>query len=157
MEHTQQGTVECGIKGSKILNLALSSLAFFVLTILFPVSSTPFGRILTYVVWSFGGMGIVAVLCVLHLKYVRQTPWVVVTKNALKWFLPMKMDYASLDFASVERFRAVKTLGIVVVYAYCRDGRKIATGIDTAFLSSREVYDLVQEMTARLREFNSVE
>ena len=112
--------MECGIKGSKILNLALSSLAFFVLTILFPVSSTPFGRILTYVVWSFGGMGIVAVLCVLHLKYVR-------------------------------------TLGIVIVYAHCRDGRKIATGINTAFLSSREVYDLVQEMTARLREFNSVE
>lgn len=102
-------------------------------------------------------MGIVAVLCVLHLKYVRQTPWVVVTKNALKWFLPMKMDYASLDFASVERFRAVKTLGIVIVYAHCRDGRKIATGINTAFLSSREVDDLVQEMTARLREFNSVE
>lgn len=156
MEYTQHGTVECCIKGTKILSLALSSLAFFVITLLFPVSSTLVGKLLTYGIYTFSGMGMIVVLVMLHLKYVRQTPWTIVTKNSLKWFVPMKMDYATLDFAVVERFYVVKIVGVATVYAHCCDGSRVATGISSAFLSHRDVDELVQEATARLGSFNSL-
>lgn len=121
MNCTRHGTYECGIKAKKIVVLAVCSLIFIVTSLLFPVSDTAVGRLLTYAVCTLGGLGMMVVLCVLHLKYVRQTPWVVVTKNALKWFVPTKMDYVSLDFAEVERFYTVKSFGNVTVCALRRD------------------------------------
>lgn len=155
MEQTLHGICECSIKGSKILSLALCSIAFFVLTLLFPVGSEPIGRILTYGVYTLSGMGMIAVLGTLHLKYVRQMPWAVVTNNALKWFVPMKMDYATIDFAAVESFRVVNVMGVAVLYARCRDGRDTATGISSAFLSRRDIEKLLREAAARIGRFSS--
>lgn len=157
MNHTQHGTFECNITAKKIVSLAVCSLIFFAVAVIFPVSDTAVGRILSYAIGTFGGLGLIVVLCALHLKYVRRTPWAVVTKNALKWFVPTKMDYASLDFAGVERFYAVDSLGHVTVFALLRDGSKVRTGVNTAFVSKKDVEELLRVAASRLGEFNSAE
>ena len=157
MRHTRQGTFECDITATKIVSLAFFSLFIIVVSASFPISDTAIGKFLTYVLGAFGSLGLITVLCASHLKYVRKTPWAVVTKRALKWFVATKLDYASLNFAEVERFYVSKSLAGVTLCALRRDGKKVSTGVTTAFLSKQDVDELLRVATSRLGEFNSVE